>query len=202
VFDWVFENVHRSSRTDGYCGLGHSAGASAMAYALSFYGLGDTFDFVIMNSGPPVGRIDYGCEPDLYTGASRYLCPMIPDAPIAYEANRAVEINPVEATTTCGEPYDDPSLADIARWEADSIVSPGGVYDFPDTPISFYYCATEPNSAVGLGSFYADSVTSSRTVNCVAGLCEGEGTFRDPDAFEQMVLDLETSCTPRHLTTP
>ena len=127
------------------------------------------------------------------------MCPSIPDPPVAYELSRWDEINRVEATATCGEPYDDSSAIDRARWAADSVVSPGGAYDYPQTPLSFYYCSTDPNSAVGLGSFYIEQVTSSKSVSCIGGECVGEGTWRDPAGFAQMVDDITSSCVPNHL---
>lgn len=200
VFQWVFDHVHDADRFRGFCALGHSGGSAALAYSLSFYGLGDIFDFVLLNSGPPMGRVDYGCEPGLYPAGTRFVCPEIPAAPVAYESSRWDEINRIEATATCGDPLDDSSDEDRARWESDSVVSSGGVYDYPKTPLAFYYCSTDPNSAVGLGSFYVEQVSSSKVVNCVGGECIGEGTYRDPAAFAQMVDDLVTSCVPNHIT--
>src|SRR5262245_33999299 len=200
LFRWVFDNVHEGDRFRGFCALGHSGGSAAIAYSLSFYGLGDVIDFALLNSGPPMARVDYGCEPDLYTGGPRYVCPSIPVAPYAYESSRLEEINRIEATATCGDPYGDSSAEDQSRWTSDSVVSPGGVYDYPRTPLSFYYCSTDPNSAVGLGSFYIEQVTTSKAVNCVGGECIGESTYRDPAAFAQMVDDLVGSCVPNHVT--
>jgi hypothetical protein len=198
VFQWIFENVHHSDRGKGFCALGHSGGSAAVGYSLSFYGLGDTFDFVLLNSGPPTGRIDYGCETGLYPPGTRDVCPLIPAAPVGFEASRWDEINPVESTVTCGDPQGDASDADIAHWANDSLVSTGGIYDFPQTTMSFYYCSTDPNSAVGLGSFYVEAVSSEKTVHCVGGECVGEGTYRDPEAFQEMVDDMATSCVPNH----
>jgi hypothetical protein len=198
VFRWLFDEIHGGDRTRGFCALGHSGGSAAVAYALAFYGLGDHLDFALLNSGPPLGRIDYGCEPDLYTGGPRYLCPEIPDAKYDYESSRWEEIDRIEATASCGEPWEDSTVSERARWESDSLVSTGAVFDYPQTPLAFYYCSTEPNSAVGLGSFYLEQVTSSKVVHCIGGECTGEGTYRDPLGFAQMVNDLVTSCVPNH----
>ena len=51
---------------------------------------------------------------------------------------------------------------------------------------------------MGIGSFYIEEVTSSKSVHCVGGECVGEGTWRDPAAFAEMVNDITSSCVPNH----
>jgi hypothetical protein len=200
VFQWVFDHVHDADTTRGFCALGHSGGSAAVADSLAFYGLDGIFDFALMNSGPPLGRIDYGCEPSLYTGGPRFVCLSIPNATYAYEFIRSDEINLVEGTAHCGDPYGDSTSFEISKWTADSVVSSGGVYYYPQTPLSFWFCANSPNSAVGQASFYVDQVLSTKSVNCVGGECVGEGTYRDPEAFDRMVDEIATSCVPNHFT--
>lgn len=58
----------------GFCVMGVSGGASAIAYALTAYGLDPVVDAAVLGSGPPHGAIDRGClgEPGYaYSGANR-----------------------------------------------------------------------------------------------------------------------------------
>ena len=55
-----------------------------------------------------------------------------------------------------------------------------------------------PNEAAGLGSFYADEVTSAHTVTCVTGSCAVEPPWSDPGGFAAMVAAMSAGCVPRH----
>jgi len=62
---WVVGNLysalHTANSNAGMCLHGTSAGASAAAYALAWYGLYANIDKVTMVSGPPMGDIEEGC---------------------------------------------------------------------------------------------------------------------------------------------
>jgi hypothetical protein len=62
---WVISNlytpIYNSNPTAGMCVHGTSAGASAAAYSLAWYGLYANIDKVTMVSGPPMGDIEEGC---------------------------------------------------------------------------------------------------------------------------------------------
>jgi hypothetical protein len=198
---WAFANPHAGSRAAGFCALGQSGGSAEVAYALAHYGLGDTLDFGMMTAGPPFGRIDYGCAQQSYTGPAITECPgamtPIQNAPIAYGTAAAGPlVNMAEGTTTCGTGPASP--ADLARWAADSVVSPGASYDYPRTPVSFWYCGNTPNETTGLGWFYNSQITSSREVNCVAGMCQGEEVYADPPTLSAIEQELSQRCMPNH----
>lgn len=196
AFRWVFTDLHRGDRQHGFCALGSSAGSGALSYALAHYGLGATFDQVQLVAGPPFGRIDYGCAPTTYAGPARNVCPELTDSPIAYDADEAQLVGGWENTPgRCGT--ETPLPADLARWEADSVVSPGATYAYPLTPVRFYYCATLPNGTPGLGSFYLDAITSARSVQC-GTRCADEGAMLDPTIYATMLADMQAGCTPRH----
>ncbi|HJZ86020.1 MAG TPA: hypothetical protein VKN99_12665 [Polyangia bacterium] len=192
VIRWIFQNLHQGDRSRGFCGQGHSGGSGVLSYALTHYGLKDSFDFVVPSAGPPFGRIDYGCDPALYTGPPRNLCPQLTNAPIAFPPHR---VDAWENTTTCGTP--NPPVADQARWAADSVVSPGADFDYPQTVMSFWFCATNPNETTGLGSFYIERISSQKSVTC-ATQCTGEGVFNDPQAHQMMIDAMVAGCVPRH----
>jgi hypothetical protein len=106
-------------------------------------------------------------------------------------------VNSIEGTTSCGSDAG-ASSAEIAKWAADSVVSPGASYDYPLTPLSFWYCSNSPNETTGLGSFLTEQVTSSATVTCAGGACLGEPVWTDPTNFANMVSDMVAGCVPRH----
>jgi hypothetical protein len=197
-FRWAFEHIHGADRTKAYCGEGFSGGSGALSYAMAHYGLGDAFDFVMAAAGPPYGRMDYGCDHTLYDGGPRNLCSQIPDAPFAYDGVVVPGINASEGTRTCASDGGTVPASDIARWTHDSVLSPGGVYDYPKTSMRFWYCANAPNETTGQGSFYAQSITSDATIQCGGGECRGEAVYADPSNFQHMVNDMIADCTPRH----
>jgi len=200
VFDYVFKVVQGSSRSIGFCGQGVSGGGAALGYSLAHYGLSSEFDYVVIAAGPAVSRMDYGCDPPLYTGAPRNLCPLLTDAPFAYSAATAGRVNMWEGTTTCGAPK--PLRSEIGRWADDSLVSSGANYDYPQTAMSWFFCVTPPiNESTGQGSFLIDEVVPKNAppdVNCYSGACQGEAVWQDPDAFNTTVSEMLAQCQANH----
>lgn len=199
VFKTVFNTVQRGSRTTGFCGQGISGGGAALAYSLAQYGLGDYFDYVVIAAGPGVARMDYGCDTSLYTGAPRNLCPLFPNAPFAYGSGKLV--NGWENTTTCAAK--NPLPSDISRWTADSIVTAGANYSYPQTAMSWFMCVTPPqsNGNAGQGSFLIDQVVPKNAppdVNCYTGTCQGESVWQDSNAFSTTVSEMLAQCVPNH----
>jgi hypothetical protein len=201
VFDYVFHVVQQSSRSIGFCGQGASGGGAALGYALAYYGLSGEFDYVVIAAGPGVSRMDYGCDPPLYTGPPRNLCPLLTDAPFAYSSGDADKVNTWEGTTTCGT--SDPPQNDIDRWAADSVVSPGADYEYPRTAMSWFFCVTQPgvNESTGQGSFLIQQVVPRNDppdVNCYSGICQGEAVWQDPNAFSTTVSEMLAQCQANH----
>jgi hypothetical protein len=70
VVRWIHDNLYvplKITRGPGECGFcitGNSGGSSAVAYALSHYGLEGLLDAVISTSGPTMSSIDKGCLPE------------------------------------------------------------------------------------------------------------------------------------------
>jgi hypothetical protein len=200
VFKAIFNNVQKSSRTTGFCGQGISGGGAALAYSLAQYGLPDYFDYVVIAAGPGVSRMDYGCDTSLYTGAARNLCPLLPAAPFAYGSGKLV--NGWENTTTCTDK--DPLPSDIDRWTADSIVTEGANYSYPQTAMSWFMCVTPPyggDGNTGQATFLIEQVTPKNgppDVNCYTGTCQGEAVWQDPTAFSTTVSEMQAQCVPNH----
>ncbi len=199
IFKYAFDVVQQRSRTIGFCGQGISGGGAALAYALAEYGMSNYFDYVALAASPGVSRMDYGCDPSLYTGGPRNLCPLLTNAPFAYPSGR--KIDGWEGTTTCAKP--NPLPSDIDRWTTDSIVTTGATYNYPHTAMSWFFCAT-PGSiteTTGQGSFLTDQVVPLNTppdANCYSGSCQGENPWTDKTAFNTTLNEMLSMCVPNH----
>jgi len=199
IFKYAFTTVHHQSRTAGFCGQGSSGGGAALAYSLAQYGMANYFDYLVIGAGPGVARMDYGCDPPLYTGGPRNLCPLLTSAPFAYPTGGLV--NGWENTTTCAKP--NPLSSDIDRWAADSIVSAGASYTYPNTAMSWFFCVTPTtvNESTGQGSFLIEKVVPKNSppdVNCYSGVCQDEAVWGDPSAFNTTLSEMLSQCVPNH----
>jgi hypothetical protein len=80
------------------------------------------------------------------------------------------------------------------RW-----ASPGEDFNYPQTGVSFWFCATTPNESAGLGWFVARKVrqlNSRAPVHCDTR-CEVEGIYGDAAKVDMM----EQGCVDRHRDT-
>jgi hypothetical protein len=201
IFQYAFNVVQQQSRKTGFCGQGFSGGGAALAYALSEYGMSDDFDYVVIAAGPGVARMDYGCDPSLYSGAPRDLCPLLRNAPFAYPSTIGSQVDGWEDTTNCAK--HDPLPADINRWADDSIVSDGAMFNYPQTDMSWFFCVAPGtlNESTGQGSFLIDKVVPQNAppdVNCYSDTCQGEDVWTNPAAFSATVNEMLGLCVPNH----
>ena len=60
VTQWIYNNIQNNTSLP-YCATGNSGGAGALAYALSQYNSGSILSMAEVTSGPPAGRLDWGC---------------------------------------------------------------------------------------------------------------------------------------------
>ena len=186
----VFREVARRHSTTPTCLVGFSGGSGAIGFAMAHYGLENDVRYALLAAGPPFGRIDYGCAPDLYSGEPRNLCPALTDAPYAY--GRGPRLDGWMGTTGCGG--DAPSAADVAMWQASSIVSAGADYDYGSVRMDWFFCASNPNETTGLGDFYIDRITSPKSVACYTDSCTGEQVFNNASAFAAAVSAITAHC--------
>lgn len=61
VARWVYDNIHVQSPATAFCAVGHSNGASQVAYMLTQYGLANIVSNAQLESGPNWARVDEGC---------------------------------------------------------------------------------------------------------------------------------------------
>lgn len=192
IVQWVFDNIHGASRTEAFCATGHSGGSGAISYMLAHYDMGRLYDYASLSAGPPFGRIDWGCAPQLYMGPRVSLCPELLDAPF----DLPMGMNQWESTTTCRS--QNPLPADLAKWRMDSVVSPGASYDYPQTVVDFYNCTNMPNGTAGGAFFYSSEITSAKNVVCFTAQdgCAFEGVGNGGNVV--MLTNMIARCIPRH----
>ncbi|HUB05651.1 MAG TPA: hypothetical protein VMB50_01550 [Myxococcales bacterium] len=219
AFQWIFENVHGGSHALPFCGTGSSGGAAAFLYALTTYGLKADFDYLVLAAGPTPARMDYGCDPSLYQGSGPSLCPGQPaaldPAPFSYSGSQygytygAVDsvADGWEGGTGCGQ---NPTAQQLAEYAGDQLLSPGDDLCYPQTGISWWFCASAPGSApnesTGQATFFIDEVQPAAPpdVHCYAGdggthgVCYEEYVFQDPGARAAAAAEMEAKCVPRH----
>ncbi len=64
VARWVYDNLHTHSANTAFCAVGHSNGASQVAYMITQYGLAPILSAVELDGGPNWARIDEACLRD------------------------------------------------------------------------------------------------------------------------------------------
>jgi hypothetical protein len=170
---------------------------AAVTFSLAAYGLKDDFDYLVMAAGPTPSRIDYGCDPSLYSGPPRNLCPLLTNAPFSDGMGVTNIADGWTGTHSCGHT---PSGADQTTWLDDSILSPGDDPSYPKTGMIFWYCTTTPNESTGSATFFIEKAKPKdpADVNCDAGTCTDEYVFSDPTAHAKALGQMKTNCIPNH----
>jgi hypothetical protein len=158
--------------------------------------MGRVLDAATVSAGPPFARVDLGCDP---TSAPRTVCPSAQPVAVAYSGGVLDIISKWELAPSCGR--GGASASEIARWASDSVLSPGGTFDYPSTSLAAFYCSNGADATVGQGSLFFDQITSDKAVHCVSGgsgggACSGEKPW--PSALPEIVADMRARCTPRH----
>jgi hypothetical protein len=195
LLDWAHSYYNTGT---AFCAEGWSGGSAAISYSMTFYGLSSELNYVSLLSGPPFGRIDYGCGAS-YGGGTKQVCGV--QFPLPY--NGAVGYwlaNHAENTASCGTLPPLPP-ADILRWGNDSVVTQDTtktpVFNYPTTPIEFAWCPDpNQNAASALGSFYYDAITSTKSIVCGSSgpTCTGENILGDSTAYLTITTDMVNGC--------
>lgn len=156
---WVHDNVRAA--TEPLCATGNSAGAGAIAYALSRYGQDAIFNFVLPTSGPPFSRIDQGCicnGTQLPTTCAGQQDP-------CYGNNANMFLDPAYGNTHCSAG----DTADAALWKKDSILSSDGRSKLSySTRVHFIYGGLDLSSGVAEAALWENAITSQHSSECVA----------------------------------
>jgi hypothetical protein len=183
---WVYINIHLSNTSAPYCATGESGGGAAISYTLSHYGLGSIFTMVELDSGPPFGRVDYGClckglSPVSPCGTRNHSC--YSDNSTAQRLTEAAYGNADCAAHTA---------TDATLWDHDSISSPDASYSYPKTDVHFVFGSLDTSSAVPQGLLFANQIKTKKSIACVPDAAHDITDVQDGAA--QIISDLTTYC--------
>jgi len=186
LVQWVYTNIHQSSTTAPYCATGESGGAAAISYSLLHYGLGAIYNMVELDSGPPFGRVDYGC---LCSGSSP-VSPCGTRNKSCYGPGTTAQrlIETAYGNTDCAAH----TVADTTLWDHDSISSPDASYSYLHTDVHFVFGGKDTSSAVPEGLLFANRIKTQKEIACVADATHDITEVLD--GANQIISDLTTYC--------
>jgi len=171
VNNWVYTNIQNNTSIP-MCATANSGGAGALAYAISQYPTASILSMAEVTSGPPTGRLDWGCgckegKVAVQCGSSTTLgtCFGVADAPVwdpAYDPtlSPAVCTNAVSGTLPPGG---------LNFFLGDSVEAPGANYNLSKTHVNLVFGGADNSSAIPIGQDWFNNITSSKSQVCVAG---------------------------------
>lgn len=171
VNQWIYTNIQNNTSLP-LCATANSGGAGALAYALSQYPTSDILSMAEVTSGPPTGRLDWGCgctqgKIAVQCGSSTSLgtCFGTADAPVwdpAYDPslNPSVCTNAVKGTLPPGG---------LNFFLGDSVEAPGANYNLTKTHVNLVFGGSDNSSAIPIGQDWFNNITSTKSQACVAG---------------------------------
>jgi hypothetical protein len=199
------DNTLRSTTTRPICATGNSAGSAVIAYSLTQYGLGSLsgpgplLSMVEATSGPPMARIDHGCQqtpPTMtvtcpsgsvlsegygLTTASEFIDP-------AYDGDQDTSSDPADLCTQQIQ-----NGGNLTLFLHDSVVSDDfAAPNYPRTFVNVVFGDQDLSSAVPQGLEWYNGITSPKAQACVAG-----ATHVLPSSYEgatQVANDLIRFC--------
>jgi hypothetical protein len=174
VTQWIYDNIHNADKTSPYCATANSGGSGALAYALSQYPSASILAMAEVTSGPPAGRLDWGC------GCAK--------------GQVAVQCGPGPTTGTCfgtgssGSGVWDPAYATNATTSSlctqavngtlglgasdfdflgDSVEAPGAAYNLSKTHVNLVFGGSDTSAAIPIGQDWFNNITSTKSQACV-----------------------------------
>lgn len=159
VAQWVHDNV-RATNT-ALCATGNSAGAGAIAYALSRYGQDSIFNYVVPTGGPPFSRIDEGCickGAHINTSCAGAIDP-------CYGLNANMFLDPAYGNGHCSNADSN----DVPLWQADSILSSDNksVLNYT-TRVHFIFGSLDTSPGPANAALWQQAIASTNDAECVA----------------------------------
>jgi hypothetical protein len=192
--EWIYTNIQNNTSLP-YCATGNSGGAGALAYALSQYGSSNILSMAEVTSGPPTGRLDWGCgctegKLAVQCGTSSTLgtCFGTADAPFWDPA-----YNPNVTPGLCTDAVDGTlPPGGLNFFLGDSVEAPGAAYKFPSTYVNLVFGGADDSSAIPIGQDWFNNITSTKAQACVA---DGQHSMANTlVGAEQIANDLISLC--------
>jgi len=185
------------------CATGNSGGSGEIGFALARWGRGAILDFAMPTGGPVFSRTDIGCldgddatwramcaagVPEGASTCSTFACSYREDGEWALGFND----DPYTPDTPCGDA--DESFRET--FLANSILAPGNVLDYPQTPLHFLFGDGDCTGAIPQGFLFIDAVTSAKRVSFVPNTPHNVASTMD--GAQALLHAMEESCTLRH----
>ena len=189
LVDGVYKNIHTSGPM---CVSGNSGGSVEIAYALTRYDMGRIIDLAVPTSGPPFGRLDYGCLGPIDPVWSSQ-CEGQFSCEFKGQALKLIDAAYGPASQDCQNR--NPLME--STWYNDSVVSPFAQFNYPQTEMRFIFGDADHSEAVPLGKLYYDAITSSKKITTVSGGVPHTIPGVDTGA-KQIFADLSEGCVLRH----
>jgi len=172
VTKWIYDNIENDNTSVPYCATANSGGAGALAYALSQYNSSSILSMAEVTSGPPTGRLDWGCgclegKLSVQCGSSSSLgtCFGKADAPVWDPA-----YNPTATTGVCSAGVGGTlPPGGLNFFLGDSVEAPGAVYSFPKTYVNLVFGGADNSSAIPIGQDWFNNISTTKAQACVAG---------------------------------
>ncbi len=174
VTQWIYDNIQNDDTTTPYCATANSGGSGALAYALSQYPTADILSMAEVTSGPPTGRLDWGCgctagSVAVQCGSSSSLgtCFGVADAPVwdpAYDPNAPAGSGLCSNAVNHNLPP-----GGLNFFLGDSVEAPGAAYNLSKTHVNLVFGDADSSSAIPIGQDWFNNITSTKTQACVSG---------------------------------
>ena len=223
ALDWVDANIRGVAPTTPFCAWAGSAGSSAMLYALTHYGEGDSkLDHVQVQAATPYARIDVLCNPNVGPMANT-VCPAVKNIAPNFVPGPRVFLHDNSCMTSSV------TQQQLDAWHAQSIVSSTEQTSFGKTTLSAFYCQNQENFTIAQGTYFfgvhngqinidvpVNFLNPDGTVYCPANTpchpmiycapttasCSGEIAFQDPQVKALEASDMINNCVNKHPATP
>jgi len=171
VNQWIYDNI-QANKNIPMCATANSGGAGALAYALSQYPTSDILSMAEVTSGPPTGRLDWGCgctqgKVAVQCGSSTTLgtCFGKADAPVW-----DVAYDPSATSSLCSAAVGGAlPPGGLNFFLADSVEAPGANYNLSKTHVNLVFGGADASSAIPIGQDWFTNITSTKSQACVAG---------------------------------
>jgi hypothetical protein len=186
VVQWVAETMPGVP----LCATGNSAGGQIISEGLAHYGIGNYLTFAEITSGPPFGRVDYGCIDDV-SAAVEYCSGASVRMGVGLD-NAVDYVDPAYPGPWCSTSLQTHSTEYEQQFLHDSVTSPDAQLFYPGTTIHFLFGGLDTSSAIRQGLIYQSQIRTPTSYSCVA---DAPHSIPDvEDGAEQISSDVIANC--------
>lgn len=175
LLTWVHDTL---GQTGAMCAYGNSGGASEIGYALAHYGRDQILDFALLSNGPTMSRLDLGCLgasdaswqqqcTSLVAAGNQCGRSNLPALTCTFNNRHSNALDHIDSAYTPQTPCRSQDPAGRELLYLDSIVSPLGNYNYPNTNVLFLSSSNDCTEAAPLGMLYAQAIQSQRQIQYV-----------------------------------